>query len=209
MNYQVSIYNFYELIYFIAFLKYLYFVLKKFHLNSSHLKTHLIVETIDDTVYLSICVKPKFYVHILLAVAVVIAITPFLFNGFKTADSIMTSLTFMIFWILFPLKYAWWNVFGKEMLIINRKSISYQYHYGFIKNNLKTVTYQNLSVRFQTFLIDKEKKLGKMYFYEESEKTGLPNLLHNTSIYILQSEYDIVIEEIKLLFLRYHTFSMN
>jgi len=181
----------------------------KIHLNSYHLKTHFIIEAVGDTVYLSICIKPKFYTYILLLVAVVIAVIPFLFDGFKTVDSGMASLAFMILWILFPLKYAWWNVFGKEMLIINRKSISYQYHYGFIKNNLKTVTYQNLSARFQPFLIDKEKKLGKIYFYEESEKTGLPNLLHSTSIYILQSQYDTVMEEINLLFLRHHTFSMN
>lgn len=134
---------------------------------------------------------------------------PLISTAKMTVDEVMVFVVYIILMGLFPLKYALWNAFGKEILIINQKSVSYQYHYGFIRNNLTTKTYQNLSIHFQNFLIDKEQKLGKIYFYEEDEKTGLLNVLHNTSIYILQSEYDIVTEEIKLLFLKHHTFFMN
>ncbi|WBV60775.1 hypothetical protein PFY12_01330 [Chryseobacterium camelliae] len=167
------------------------------------------IRRIHNSIIISLSAKPKFYAYILLSLIVIAMFLPLLNTAKITVDKIMVFVVYIILMALFPLKYALWNVFGKETLVINRKSISYQYDYGFIRNNLTTTTYQNLSTHFQNFLIDKEKTLGKIHFYEEDEKTGLPNIFHITSIYITQSQYEIIIEEIKSLFLQYEPFSMN
>ncbi len=107
------------------------------------------LKNIDNTVYLKMSVKPKFYAYFLLLITLGVLVLPFIFIGFRSPDSIMLSSFFIVLWILFPIKYAWWNVFGTEILIINLKSISYQYDFGFIQSRLISKPYKDLTITFK------------------------------------------------------------
>lgn len=154
-------------------------------------------------------VKPKFYAYLLLIVTLSLLILPFLFPIYFTFERIILIFIYLIAVILFPIKYAIWNVFGKEILILNKKSFSHQYNFGFISTNLKTISFgEDLTISFQELIIDKNEKFGKIYFYEDDEVTGLPKLIHNTSIRIPEDKYELIVREFKNLFL-HCTFSEN
>lgn len=154
-------------------------------------------------------VKPKFYAHILLVITFGVLLLPFIFIGFRSPDSIMLSLTFLVLWFLFPFKYAWWNVFGKEILIINSKSISYQYNFGIIQSRLISKPYKDLTINFQNLILMNTNYFGKLYFIEENEKTGLKKVLHQTSIYISEEQFDSLSDEIFKMQTSADHFSLN
>lgn len=162
------------------------------------MESHFKIEKSDDTLFVEISVKPKFYAYLLFMMTFLALTIPFLVLDFKIIDidMIFTIIVFTTIMILFPLKYTLWNILGKENLIINTKSISYQYNYGFISNNLQSVTYNKLSVRFGEILTAKEKTCGKVYFYNEDEYTGLNKLIHHTSVFVTDDQYNLLAKEI-------------
>lgn len=161
----------------------------------------------NETILIEIGIKPKFYAYVLLFVTLVLLIIPFLFPIFHTIERIILIFIYLIAVILFPIKYAIWNVFGKAILILNKKSISHQYNFGFISNNLNSAPYSDgLTISFEDLLIDKEEKFGKIYFYEDDEITGLPKLIHNRSIRISEDTYELIVQEFQNLCL-FTTFS--
>lgn len=166
------------------------------------------LKNFNDNILIEIGVKPKFYAYILLLLTLLLLILPFIFNNNTTFENVLLTFIYLILVISFPIKYAIWNILGKETLIINKKSISHQYNFGFISNNLKTFPFTDLQINFEDILIDEKKNFGKIYFYEIDEKTDLPKLLHNTSIYISEENYHKILVEIDHIF-RYSTFSEN
>ena len=170
---------------------------------------HFKIKNKEHTIYLTTSVKPRFYAYILLVLVIGVLIIPFFIVGFVSPDSVMVSLTFIVLWVLFPIKYAWWNVFGTEILIINHKSISYQYDFGFIQNRLLSKPYKDVTITFQNLIINDTNYFGKVYFFEEDETTGLKNILHQTSIYISKKQYDQLTDEIFRIKISSEYFSLN
>ncbi len=121
----------------------------------------------------------------------------------------MLSSTFIVLWILFPTKYAWWNVFGTEILIINQKSISYQYNFGFIQSRLISKPYKDLTITLENLIITDNNYSGKIFFFEEDELTGLKKVLHQTSIYISNEQFDYFIDEVSKIQISSDFFSLN
>lgn len=86
--------------------------------------------------------------------------------------------------IYFPVRYLLWNLFGKETLIISRKTVSFNYDYGFYSSNLKTIPFQNLATKIEIIKEIDHVKLGKLILINYNEATDLPELLHETTILI-------------------------
>lgn len=162
------------------------------------------IERINNTVYTTISVKPRFYAYILLGTVLLVLGIPFVTFEF-TPDVIMVTITFLTLWILFPVKYALWNIFGTEKLIITNKSVSYQYNYGFVESRLLSKTFNDLTITFK----NKIDNLGEVYFLNEDSNTGLEKILHKTSIYISKKQYDILVDEIFNIKIETDYFSLN
>lgn len=170
---------------------------------------HFTIENIDRTIYVTTSVKPKFYAYFLLFIVIGVLLIPLIFVGFTTPDSMMLSSTFIVLWILFPTKYAWWNVFGTEILIINDKSISYQYDFGLIQSQLISKPYKDLTINLENLIINDNNYFGKIYFFEEDELTGLKKVLHQTSIYISNEQFSYLTDEIAKSQISPEYFSLN
>ena len=172
------------------------------------MENNFILNNFNSNIEIRLGIKPKYYAYFLLIITSFLLFLPFLFQYNTTFENVLLTFIYLILIIFLPLKYAVWNVLGKETLIINKKSISYSYNFGFISNNLKTFPFTDLQINFEDILINEEKNFGKIYFYENDEKTELPKLLHNTSIYISEENYHKILVEIDHIF-RYSTFSEN
>lgn len=136
-------------------------------------------------------------------ILLVLVLPVFIFDF--TRYAIWVTITFFTLWILFPVKYALWNIFGTEKLIISNKSLSYQYDYGFIESRLISKSFNNLTIAFK----NKLDGLGEVYFLNQDEDTGLEKILHKTSIYISKQQYDTLVDKIFSVTIGTEYFSLN
>ena len=84
--------------------------------------------------------------------------------------------------IAFPVRFLIWNMFGKEYLVINTKTISYNYDYGLIRTNLKTIKFNRLGTDFEEGQSKNGMKQGYLVFYNYREEDNLPEIIHKTTI---------------------------
>lgn len=99
------------------------------------------------------------------------------------SSSVSTFEILAIFSLLyiFPIKYLLWNLFGKEHLIINTKSISHSFDYGFIKTNLSTQPVNRLETYYQQRMSDETNEFGQLVFYNYRQDNNLPELIYTTN----------------------------
>jgi hypothetical protein len=132
-----------------------------------------------------------------LIVAFILIVSTFEKN--EIGKLILPTLILFILFIFLPIRYLLWNLFGKENLIVNTKTISYWYDYGFIRTNLKTIKYDRLATDFLSNRKENEKEFGNLIFYNYNKDTNLPELIHQTSVYIeleKLKEIDLLIQNI-------------
>lgn len=87
-----------------------------------------------------------------------------------------------------------WNAYGKEILIINTKSFSYQKVYGLITTNLKTFrTDDGISMNFNKELTYTKEQYGTIVFFKYNA-ANLPETMYQTSIKTSYSNYKELIE---------------
>lgn len=130
-----------------------------------------------------------FYIYILSTV-----------DNFQNTPGILPFAIVGLVGLFFSIKYTLWNFFGQEYLIINTKSISYNYSFGFFTYNLRTVLFERLGTGFEFVSEYNGIKKGKLIFYRYRAKDDLPETIHETSILINLEEISIIDEEIAQLF---------
>lgn len=84
-------------------------------------------------------------------------------------------------WNILISKLVLWNIFGKELIILNTKSVSYQRSYGIIETNLRTQPFQHLRIASVVTKENSGMEYSKLQFYNYNEH-GLPELLLESSI---------------------------
>lgn len=99
-----------------------------------------------------------------------------------------------------PLKYLLWNMYGVESLIVNTKTISWSYNYGFFQTNLKTVKYNILATGYEKVRGDGEREVGILVFYNYREEDNLPEVIHQTTVLLTKEEINIFDEQIFKIF---------
>lgn len=100
----------------------------------------------------------------------------------------------------FPGRYLIWNLAGKEHLIVNTKTISYHYNYGLFKTHMKTMGFHRLALGFEPEQSDKGHKKGNLIFYNYREDTGLPEVIHATTVLLEKEKIEELDSEIRRLF---------
>lgn len=125
--------------------------------------------------------------------------------GLSPSNEFEKEVTFAIVFlsiliVAFPIRYFYWNLYGKENLIINLKSISYNHEYGFIKTNLKTIPTNDLGIKVDIRREEGNKRYGVMQFFDYDELTDLPDLIHETTILIEESKLEELSRDIQRLY---------
>jgi len=107
---------------------------------------------------------------------------------------IFPLIIFGLLIIVFPLRYLLWNSYGKEQLIITKKSLSFSYDYGLFQTNLKTFEHNRLGLAFEEVRKSDCQSIGRLMFIRYDEKTDLPETIYQTTI-LLSMEH---LEEIEV-----------
>ena len=102
---------------------------------------------------------------------------------------------FAILFIVIPLftgltltRFTFWNLWGRESIIINTKSFSYQYDYGILTLNLKTKETNGLSWAIHDEFIDGDQTYVTVNFGTFDEH-DLEIHLHTTSLRMNLNSY--------------------
>lgn len=118
----------------------------------------------------------------------------------EVISMIIPILIVLVVFVGLPIKYLLWNLYGKEELIVNTKSISWSYDYGFFKTNLQTVKYHRLGTGYEKVKGDDDKEVGKLIFYNYREEDNLPEFIHQTTILLNKKEIEKFDKEISDVF---------
>lgn len=177
-----------------------------------------VFETHTDgiNVYATLKIKSSLLGRILLSICNIILICLWVtfvssFNAQEMGKMLIPVVLMLAFIIFLPLRYLIWNIAGREFLIVNTKSISYNFDYGIIKTNLKTIKYNRLGWSFNETSKEKDVAYGRLVFYNYSEDTDVPEIIHHTSIVLTREEIFTLETEINNLFeeLEFPNFSLN
>jgi hypothetical protein len=96
-------------------------------------------------------------------------------------------------------RYTLWNFFGKEIFIINTKTISVQYDYGFFLTALDTKPLNHLSYEYCKMREEKGEETGKLLFYSYNEQE-LPELIFGLTLPVDKGQTEEIIYSIKELY---------
>lgn len=92
-----------------------------------------------------------------------------------------------------------WNTFGVETVVINTKSISYQYDYGILRTTLTTIPYKELKVSYEKVKDIGDIEYGNLYFIDYDE-VNLPNRIFETTVLLSKNDAEIVFKMLHALF---------
>ncbi|MGZ5243771.1 MAG: hypothetical protein ACXWDO_01765 [Bacteroidia bacterium] len=113
----------------------------------------------------------------------------------------------LIFWFVI-LRYLLWNIYGEEIIIINKKTISYQYNYGLYQSNRTILKHKNLFTSIDEIRSFKDVPHGKLLFFSYDDN-DLPQLLFESTILLPLEKLKEIEKEINNLFVEYFSFSLN
>jgi len=108
-------------------------------------------------------------------------------------------LMFIMF-VFFPWRYWFWNFFGKEIIIINTKTITRHYHYGILQTNPKTLPHNRLATTYEFVRNFENEEFGRLHFISYNIDTNLPEALFQTSVIIPKKAINRIEMEIQNVF---------
>lgn len=140
-------------------------------------------------VYAELRVRANLTGKIILTLMILLVIIFFAFvfsniNAEEMGPSFLGIVIIAVFFIGLPSKFLFWNLFGKEYLIVNTKSVSYQYDYGLFRTKLHTLPYTRLGTGFTMYPTNDERVKGHLLFYNYRADNDLPEVIHQTTVLV-------------------------
>lgn len=100
--------------------------------------------------------------------------------GKSSIPIILIPAAFLFFFI----RYLLWNIYGQEHIIINSKSLTYYYCYGFFRTQATTVLHRKLTIDYIVTDRVEDEDFGRMSFVSYDANTNLPEVIHKTAVEI-------------------------
>lgn len=158
----------------------------KVELKKDHVNLHVLIEAETSNVVKGILI---FFNVCTLAI-----VTMSLIDWLLALFVIGALLTFLFGWLTL------WYGFGKEKLIINTKSISYQYKWGFYTTKLES---QPLRKALNISLAPSRERNGLEYFnviFETYNNHNVPEEIYRTSLAINRAEFALLKRSVRTLY---------
>ena len=108
----------------------------------------------------------------------------------------ISIISFLIFY--FIIRYFLWNIYGKENIIINNKTISYNRDFGLYQTKYSSIKYSKLDFAIQKIKNENDLDVGDLVFIDYLEDSQLPEVIFQTSILIPIKDLKKIQQEIEL-----------
>ena len=119
---------------------------------------------------------------------------------FSVTEGIAGLIIFTVILLSFLTRYTLWNFWGKENLIINTKSVSYQHDYGLLKTSYTTKKIHSKLI----VVCDKKEGVADMVqcgFITYHEMNHLPTEIYGVTFPITCKQAEYMIDLIEALYL--------
>lgn len=138
--------------------------------------------------------KGKVILSIIVSILIgVLVYLPFSFPIINNPDLILPIIVFAIIIFVFPIRYLFWNLFGKEYFIINKNKLSSHRDFGVYRTNLNIQQFERLHLEFENTKTFEEIECANLIFKSFNKDPSLSKYIYSSSIN-LELE---VIKEIK------------
>ena len=158
------------------------------------------------SVYLDSAVRPNKMVRIALFIANLLACAIYGLILYAIWGEEVPRLSLFLVYALLPLLYVGtlgrltlWNLFGREYVIINTKTIAYRRNYGFFTTALKVLTFKDLHYTILGRGKDSGIDSGTLQFAHHNEQ-GLSVRLFTTSVTLPIKRLKEVTDQVRFLF---------
>ena len=173
--------------------------------NSDKMKDKCVIRDDGINIYITLINVSRLIAKIGLIMMCIFLSLPFfiiiIYGGSDTPGGAAFGLIiFLILYIVLPLRLTIWNLFGKEHLIINTKTFSYQHDYGIILTNLKTQKIDLIGLGLNVIGQINDEDYGKLDISNFDKETDIPQLIYESSIYLTKSNFDTIIDNIKKIY---------
>jgi hypothetical protein len=171
-------------------------------------------------VYIDTKVKSAIIGKIILIVFNIVLWSFYLFFALSTHGNEVKGLFLPL--VLIPIilifilgRYTLWNLWGKELIRINTKNITFQRSYGIITTNENQISLYRLGWTYSKIRFFKGLEYGKLFFYNY-DKNDIPKLVFENTILIQKIDAEIIIQNIVEIFENrfceannFHPFTLN
>ena len=118
--------------------------------------------------------------------------------AFFLIEQIIAAAIVFLLGEIFMIRYTLWNLYGEERLIINTKSISFQYHYGFFTTVLQTVAFnKRISICSLDEMTEGDQTYVKCLFQSYNENYLSENI-YASVLHINKADYEKLIRKFEL-----------
>lgn len=115
---------------------------------------------------------------------------------------LLVLLILGILWLVFMGWLTLWNFFGKELITINTKLLTYQHQYGFYKTDVET---RKISKALNISLIPAIERQGENYYnliFESYNDLNLPEEIYRSAFPISESDLNLLKISIRKLYFK-------
>lgn len=81
-------------------------------------------------------------------------------------------------------RFIFWNIFGKESIVIAPGSITYSRSYGILRMPSKVITFNQLFTEIEIMRQEEESKSGILHFYDRIQANGQLKRIFSTAVYL-------------------------
>ena len=173
------------------------------------MKSRCYIESDHNNVFVTIQNQPSLQMQIGLILLCLSLTVPFFFLFDNDSEQVskgqlLGGMVYMALYFLIPIRLTLWTLKGKEQLIFNTKSFSFQNNYIFFDTPLNTHVIGQFSIYFEEDKLHKKNNptepLGKLVVSHLDNETGLPYHLYSSAFHINNFEYIRIIDEIEHVF---------
>jgi len=160
-------------------------------------KTEITTDGIN--LYINSSVQSKLIGRVILLALLIIFISGIIFglsmlDADEVGKGVIIPFIMVIAMLYWGIKFLLWNTYGKELIIINSKSLSYKRSYGIIESNLTTLKFERLSYQFDPTTLLNDTQYGDLSFYKYREEDNLAEVLYEASVEISSETFDDIEE---------------
>jgi len=189
----------------IAYFQHYFSYTRPLYTSENKMRNEYEINSDGMNIYLTLFVKSHPIGKILLSIFILALIILLIYISSTLSlkdepESVLGVFIFGIFIFFIPFHYLLWNLYGKEYLIINTKSLSYNRDYGIYKTNLKTKYHKRLGLGFELIRTFENVEYGNLIFNTYNKESDLPELVYSTSINLELKKINEIENEIEKLY---------
>lgn len=111
---------------------------------------------------------------------------------------LIPMLIMFVLFVVLPWRFWFWNFYGREIIVVNEKTLARFYDYGITRTKLRIFAHHRLKCQYEYLKTEDGGDWGKIHFISHDPETLLPAVFFETAVIIRKEAIEEFIEKIDL-----------